>query len=115
MGFNMPLSMVQDHFYRMFPSNATHRLSVLIHAIKILFLNKLDLFTDKVQHSDIKAVFPDYEGFLHLSDFCDTRSLTNIYSGKAKDVTEGREYFRKRFLRLAQKSSRTREREIYVQ
>lgn len=61
----------------------------------ILFLNKLDLFTDKIQHSDIKSVFPDYEG-------------------KAKDVTEGREYFRKRFLRLAQKSSRTREREIYV-
>jgi guanine nucleotide-binding protein subunit alpha len=61
----------------------------------ILFLNKLDLFTEKVQHSDIKAVFPDYDG-------------------KPKDMLEGREYFRKRFLRLAQKSSRTREREIYV-
>lgn len=61
----------------------------------ILFLNKLDLFTEKILQSDIKAVFPDYDG-------------------KPKDVMEGREYFRKRFLRLAQKSSRTREREIYV-
>ncbi|KAG8835769.1 hypothetical protein FRC17_001163 [Serendipita sp. 399] len=62
----------------------------------ILFLNKLDLFSEKILHSDIKAVFPDFDG-------------------KPKDVMEGREYFRKRFLRLAQKSSRTREREIYVQ
>ncbi|KAG8834075.1 hypothetical protein FRC18_002652 [Serendipita sp. 400] len=61
----------------------------------ILFLNKLDLFSEKILHSDIKAVFPDFDG-------------------KPKDVMEGREYFRKRFLRLAQKSSRTREREIYV-
>lgn len=34
------------------------------HRNQILFLNKLDLFTEKIQHSDIKAVFPDYEGLL---------------------------------------------------
>jgi hypothetical protein len=37
--------------------------STHIHgAFQILFLNKLDLFTEKVQHSNIKAVFPDYDG-----------------------------------------------------
>jgi guanine nucleotide-binding protein subunit alpha len=37
---------------------------LLIHVTQILFLNKLDLFTEKIQHSDIKSVFPDYDGLL---------------------------------------------------
>jgi len=61
----------------------------------ILFLNKEDLFTEKIGHSHIKSVFPDYDG-------------------KDGDVEAGREYFKKRFLRLSMKSSRTKEREIYV-
>lgn len=56
----------------------------------------MDLFTEKIQHSDIKGVFPDFDG-------------------APKDVEAGKEYFKRRFMRLAQKSSRTKEREIYVQ
>ncbi|KAI0932808.1 hypothetical protein AcW1_000176 [Taiwanofungus camphoratus] len=60
----------------------------------ILFLNKNDLFERKVEHSDIKNFFPDYDG-------------------PSGDVREGREYFKKRFARLAQKANQ-KEREIYI-
>ncbi|TBU48722.1 heterotrimeric G protein alpha subunit 4 [Dichomitus squalens] len=60
----------------------------------ILFLNKNDLFEKKVQHSDIKNFFPDYDG-------------------EAGDAKAGREYFKKRFARLAQKAN-AKEREIYI-
>ncbi|ETW87715.1 hypothetical protein HETIRDRAFT_378879 [Heterobasidion irregulare TC 32-1] len=61
----------------------------------ILFLNKNDLFEAKVQHSDIKSFFPDYDG-------------------EAADARAGRDYFKKRFARLAQKAGRSKEREIYI-
>lgn len=61
----------------------------------ILFLNKDDLFRKKVAHSDIKNFFPDYEG-------------------EPGDAKAGRDYFRKRFIRLSQKAGRSSEREIYV-
>ncbi|EIM92063.1 heterotrimeric G protein alpha subunit 4 [Stereum hirsutum FP-91666 SS1] len=61
----------------------------------ILFLNKNDLFEAKVEHSDIKNFFPDYEG-------------------PPANAREGREYFKKRFARLAQKAGRSKEREIYI-
>jgi len=61
----------------------------------ILFLNKDDLFEKKIQHSDIKNFFPDYEG-------------------EPGDAKAGREYFRKRFSRLAQKAGRSTERQLYV-
>ncbi|CDO70956.1 hypothetical protein BN946_scf184829.g65 [Trametes cinnabarina] len=60
----------------------------------ILFLNKNDLFEKKVQHSDIKNFFPDFDG-------------------EPGDAKAGREYFRKRFARLAQKAN-AKEREIYI-
>ncbi|TFY60992.1 hypothetical protein EVG20_g7225 [Dentipellis fragilis] len=61
----------------------------------ILFLNKNDLFENKIQHSDIKNFFPDYDG-------------------EPNDPRAGREYFKKRFARLAQKAGRSKEREIYI-
>ncbi|KAF8525263.1 heterotrimeric G protein alpha subunit 4 [Hysterangium stoloniferum] len=61
----------------------------------ILFLNKDDLFSDKIFHSNIKDTFPDYEG-------------------PAGDAAAGREYFKKRFTRLSTKANRTNEREIYT-
>ncbi|KAF9229787.1 guanine nucleotide binding protein, alpha subunit [Gyrodon lividus] len=61
----------------------------------ILFLNKDDLFQKKIPHSDIKNFFPDYEG-------------------EPGDAKAGRDYFRKRFTRLAQKAGRSKEREIYI-
>ncbi|KAK7688009.1 hypothetical protein QCA50_008379 [Cerrena zonata] len=60
----------------------------------ILFLNKNDLFEKKIEHSDIKTFFPDYDG-------------------EAGDARSGREYFKKRFARLAQKANQ-KEREIYI-
>ncbi|EGN94194.1 hypothetical protein SERLA73DRAFT_188809 [Serpula lacrymans var. lacrymans S7.3] len=61
----------------------------------ILFLNKNDLFERKIVHSDIKNFFPDYEG-------------------EPSDAKAGRDYFKKRFSRLAQKAGRSKEREIYI-
>ncbi|KAI0078538.1 heterotrimeric G protein alpha subunit 4 [Panus rudis PR-1116 ss-1] len=60
----------------------------------ILFLNKNDLFEKKIEHSDIKNFFPDYDG-------------------EPGDARAGREYFKKRFARLAQKANQ-KEREIYI-
>ncbi|CAE6426258.1 unnamed protein product [Rhizoctonia solani] len=48
----------------------------------ILFLNKNDLFSEKVKKSPIRRYFPDYEG-------------------PEGDAAEGRRYFRKRFLKLS--------------
>ncbi|PPQ84829.1 hypothetical protein CVT25_015123 [Psilocybe cyanescens] len=61
----------------------------------ILFLNKNDLFEKKIPSSDIKNFFPDFEG-------------------EPGDVRAGREYFKRRFARLAQKAGRSKEREIYI-
>lgn len=56
---------------------------------QILFLNKEDLFRARVPIAHIKSTFPDYEG-------------------APGDVEAGKEYFLKRFLRLAAKGSRAR-------
>ncbi|KAG7439885.1 heterotrimeric G-protein alpha subunit, GPA2-like protein [Guyanagaster necrorhizus] len=61
----------------------------------ILFLNKNDLFEKKVPHSDIKNFFPDFDG-------------------DAGDVRAGRDYFKRRFSKLATKAGRYKEREIYI-
>jgi guanine nucleotide-binding protein subunit alpha, other len=57
----------------------------------ILFLNKLDLFTEKLERSPIKDHFPDYRG-------------------AAGDVEAGKEFFAKKFRRLNRKPDR----EIYI-
>jgi len=56
---------------------------------QILFLNKEDLFRVRVPMAHIKNTFPDYEG-------------------APGDVDAGKEYFLKRFLRLAAKGARAR-------
>jgi guanine nucleotide-binding protein subunit alpha len=61
----------------------------------ILFLNKNDLFEEKVPNSDIKNFFPDFDG-------------------APGDIQAGRDYFKKRFARLAQKAGRSKEREVYI-
>lgn len=61
----------------------------------ILFLNKNDLFERKIPTSDIKTFFPDFEG-------------------EPGDVRAGRDYFKRRFAKLAQKAGRSKEREIYI-
>ena len=37
------------------------------------------------------------------------------FDGKPRDPYSGRDYFKKRFARLAQKADRSKEREIYIQ
>jgi guanine nucleotide-binding protein subunit alpha, other len=71
-------------------------LTFLLKLSQILFLNKNDLFEEKIPHSDIKNFFPDFEG-------------------EPGDVAAGRDYFKKRFARLAQKAGRSKEREVYIQ
>lgn len=56
------------------------------HTSFILFLNKEDLFQQKVTHSNIKRHFPDYDG----------------EEGNAKD---GLNYFKRRFLRIHTKTT----------
>ncbi|KAF9789642.1 heterotrimeric G protein alpha subunit 4 [Thelephora terrestris] len=60
----------------------------------ILVLNHYDLFEKKVRHSPIKNFFPDYEG-------------------EPGDPQDGRDYFKRRFARLAQKFEK-KEREVYI-
>jgi len=61
----------------------------------ILFLNKNDLFERKIPTSDIKNFFPDFDG-------------------ESGDIRAGRDYFKRRFAKLAQKAGRSKEREIYI-
>jgi guanine nucleotide-binding protein subunit alpha len=86
---------------------------LLIDCLKILFLNKDDLFQAKIQHSDIKTFFPVG---LQLPWFVVTEAcLMQDFDGEPRDANSGREYFKKRFARLAQKAGRQKEREIYIQ
>ncbi|KAJ7735837.1 heterotrimeric G protein alpha subunit 4 [Mycena maculata] len=61
----------------------------------ILFLNKDDLFREKIKTSDVRSYFPDFDG-------------------EPRSATAGRDYFKRRFGRLAQKAGRAKEREIYI-
>lgn len=45
-----------------------------IEASSILFLNKTDLFDEKIMKSDLAEYFPQYNGRLHN----DTRALHNV-------------------------------------
>ncbi|KAF8508763.1 heterotrimeric G protein alpha subunit 4 [Gautieria morchelliformis] len=65
------------------------------HTSIILFLNKDDLFMEKIKHSNIKNTFPDYDGL-------------------PGDAAAGRDYFKRRFTRLSAKANRINEREIYT-
>lgn len=61
----------------------------------ILFLNKCDLFGEKIKRSHIKASFPDY-------------------NGPIQDEKAGRRYFRDRFIFLSQKSHKKLDRDVYT-
>jgi len=61
----------------------------------ILFFNKTDLFQQKILYSPIRTFFPDYEG-------------------PEGDFAAGKEYFRLRFVRLSQKSTRQPNRELFI-
>lgn len=83
--------------------------------LQILFLNKDDLFVKKVQTSDIKNFFPvrSLLCFYHYREV-EFNSLKD-FDGASNDPKAGREYFKRRFGRLAAKAGRSKEREIYIQ
>jgi guanine nucleotide-binding protein subunit alpha, other len=61
-----------------------------------LFLNKHELFSQKITHLDIKNFFPDYKG-------------------ESGDVATRLDYFKMHFTWLAQKTGRSKECEVYIQ
>ena len=77
-----------------------------------MFLNKDDLFSEKIKHSNIKYGF-----LVRLTRITQTLPVDDLkdYEGQPGDVAAGREYFKKRFMRLSAKANRINEREIYTQ
>lgn len=49
------------------------------------------------------------------SDWLRLLNILQDYEGEAGDAKAGRDYFRRRFTRLAHKAGRSKEREIYIQ
>lgn len=75
----------------------------------VLFLNKIDVFKEKIKRSPISKYFPDYAG--KRRELL-TRPLFNILclKGPDDDFEQARAYFRQRFLKL----NRNQEKRIYT-
>ena len=92
----------------------------MLNLLQILFLNKSDLFEKRVPVSDIKNFFPVRKCLLIIWDSklilirVGIRSRKD-YDGEPGDIRAGKDYFRRRFTKLAQKAGRAKEREIYIQ
>jgi guanine nucleotide-binding protein subunit alpha, other len=114
LGFNMSFSVVQVDIDCELLLNLMTGLSSTFFFSKILFLNKDDLFQAKIRHSDIKTFFPVKDFSLRGLTIIDDHP-TQDYDGEPGDQNAGRDYFKKRFARLAQKAGRSKEREIYIQ
>ncbi|KAF7350056.1 hypothetical protein MVEN_01307300 [Mycena venus] len=65
------------------------------HTSIMLLLTKDDIFQEKIKTSDIRTFFPDFDG-------------------EPGNAVQGRDYFKRRFGRLAQKAGQSKEREIYI-
>ncbi|KAJ7217520.1 G-protein alpha subunit-domain-containing protein [Mycena rebaudengoi] len=65
------------------------------HTSLMLLLTKDDIFQKKIKTSEIRTFFPDFVG-------------------ESGNAAQGRDYFKKRFGRLAQKNGGSKNREIYV-
>jgi len=74
------------------------------HTSMILFLNKIDLFQEKLRYSSLTAYFPDFKG-----SACLTSDLTQ-YLGDEKNYLEASRYFQRKFIRL----NRSAEKEVYT-
>ena len=79
-----------------------------------MFLNKSDLFEEKLKHSDIKNTFP-VSFFISGVDPWSHLPMMKDYDGPPNDPFKGREYFQKRFVRLSNKSNRLVNRDVYTQ
>ena len=95
--------------------------NTLLNLSQILFLNKNDLFEKRVPVSDIKNFFPvrryptKFFGPINLPLSCLSIVHKKDYDGEPGDIRAGRDYFKRRFAKLAQKAGRSKEREIYIQ
>lgn len=67
----------------------------------ILFLNKIDLFQQKLRYSSLTNYFPDYKGMTYAAKF-------NI--GDEKDYLQASRFFQKKFIRR----NRSQEKEVYT-
>lgn len=67
----------------------------------ILFLNKIDIFREKIKVSPISQYFPDYQGIKMQAIWgIETRAHLMELVGPDDDVDQTCIYFRKRFQRL---------------
>ena len=83
--------------------------------MKILFLNKNDLFERKIQTSHIKTFFPASDIALPPSSQPFSFTPNQDFDGEKCDAEAGRLYFKKAFARLALKTrSGAKEREVYI-
>jgi guanine nucleotide-binding protein subunit alpha len=86
----------------------------------ILFLNKVDIFAQKIQVSQVSKYFPDYKGMkfifecrllcsLILYCFGFPAKLFLLTKGPDDDLEQTKTYFRKRFERL----NRSEKKQVY--
>lgn len=72
----------------------------------ILFLNKIDIFKDKIQDSSVAQWFPDFKG----KDVDWSWSWSDLFVcyllGDGHDFEQTRAYFKKRFQRLNQNTEK---------
>lgn len=69
---------------------------------------------NKIKFSDIKNYFPVRVPYPYTRGTPDIVIYVKDYDGEPGEAQAGREYFKKRFARLAQKANQ-KEREIYIQ
>lgn len=68
----------------------------------ILFLNKADLFQQKIQKSNISDYFPDYRGKKDIFSLVQQWSQCNNFFGLGSptDFDQAKDFFRRRFTKL---------------
>lgn len=79
-----------------------------VNTSMILFLNKVDLFKEKIQKSEIKEYFPDYRG--SNPDQLFSSKVTHDNVGPSADYDQATEFFKRRFTKLNANASK----QIYV-
>lgn len=79
-----------------------------VNTSMILFLNKVDLFKQKILKSEIKEYFPDYKGIYTVEPQAKINSWANV--GPSADYDQATEFFKRRFTKLNANANK----QIYV-
>ena len=77
----------------------------------ILFLNKMDLFPERLRHKSLRSTFSEYEGFTSWRPIC--RSLNRSFSGPDADVDAAKDFIKRKYLSLIPSRDNGKERNIY--